>query len=198
MSCKDTKEKFLITSNIWVDDEKDCSWASDELKRCAAEEVKQNCPVTCDACPTISPSFHPSESPSEFSTTLSPSISKQPSSSPSISNQPSISSQPSSISNQPSINGSPMLDIGPYSIPQQWIEIGIYVVVGLIVFFLCCYRSGKKGGKCHKNGEDYRDEEEYDYEDEDRRRGGRNPRYDYDDHDAPRRGQRGSRPRPRR
>ncbi len=53
--CQDNLDRFTIESIKWIKSKKSCTWADSSKKwfRCTIDEVKTNCPVTCDRCNCI-------------------------------------------------------------------------------------------------------------------------------------------------
>ena len=54
VSCQDSKDRFKISSKKWIRNSKNCEWAGErKWFRCTLQEVKLNCPRTCDECECV-------------------------------------------------------------------------------------------------------------------------------------------------
>lgn len=138
-ACGDVQESFSINSVIWITHKKRCSWANEGKRwKCSISEMQVNCPSTCNLCPTISPAP---------TIPVNDEVTKSPSQNP----------PPSAIPGK-------VIQIGPFAVPEAYIEIAVYVAIILLVIFLSCYRSGD-GNKRKPSGTHTR-------------RGGRGNRYD--------------------
>ena len=115
-ACGDIQESFSINSIRWITHKKRCSWANEGKKwKCSISEIQMNCPSTCNLCPTVSPA-------------------------PTISAKIEVTKSPSQI--PPSQIPERVIQIGPFSVPEVYIEVAAYVAIILLVLFLSCYRSG--------------------------------------------------------
>lgn len=165
--CVDSTERFPIDSVDWILKPRKCAWVASAITtRCTVEEVKQNCPATCGLCT------------STVQTPISSIPTPAPSSVPTL--VPTMSSNPSS---QPSVDESIFPDLPNIDIPDRVLEIGAYVLVGLLVVFLSCCRSGqqkkdgssnnrKRGRRARDNTRSYDlpyDEESFDIEGDNRK-----------------------------